>query len=143
MRWRGFSLRERCGSSLNIVRRSDEALLIARRIRKKGMLAVHDLLKIASISKIESDEILGLPECDCLIRQFAGKLNKETRVLAFSVFESGVNLLVIVLVFDVTWLVNWILLFLQSLRLSLVKSSIPAHASALSVFFHFPLSLPL
>ena len=50
---------------MNIVRRSDEALLIARRIRKKGMLAVHDLLKIASISKIESDEILGLPECDC------------------------------------------------------------------------------
>ena len=63
------------------------------------MLAVHDLLKIASISKIESNEILGLPECDCLIRQFAGKLNKETRVLAFSVFESGVNLLVIVLAF--------------------------------------------
>lgn len=63
------------------------------------MLAVHDLLKIASISKIESDEILGLPECDCLIRQFAGKLNAETRVLVFSVFESGVNLLVKVLAF--------------------------------------------
>ncbi len=34
-----------------------------------------------------------------LIRQFAGKLNAEIRVLAFSVFESGVNLLVKVLAF--------------------------------------------
>ena len=40
-------------------RKKEEALLIDQRIRRKGISVVHDLLKIARISKIESGEILG------------------------------------------------------------------------------------
>ena len=79
MRRRGLSLRERCGSSLSIVRRREEALLIARRIRRTGISVVHDLLEIAGISKMEGDEILGFPECDFLIRQFAGKAKRRNK----------------------------------------------------------------
>ena len=79
MRWRDLSLRERYGSSLNIVRRREEALLIDRRIRRTGISVVHDLLEIAGISKMEGDEILGFPECDFLIRQFAGKAKRRNK----------------------------------------------------------------
>ena len=60
-------------------RKKEEALLIDRRIRRKGISVVHDLLKIARISKIESGEILGFPECDFLIRQFAGKAKRRNK----------------------------------------------------------------
>ena len=74
-----LSLRESYGSFLNIVRRREEALLIDRRIRRTGISVVHDLLEIAGISKMEGDEILGFPECDFLIRQFAGKAKRRNK----------------------------------------------------------------